>query len=206
MKKVYLFRHGQIEPSSEARVIGQTDAPLDDTGRSQARWWNTVIDPTAFEKIYCSDLIRSRETADILAGSAHALIAVEPRLREINLGAWDGMSRDDVKARFPGQWEERGRDIAHYRPAGGESFADLAGRVLPVLETVVTGRSEGPIAIVGHAGVNRVILCRVLGMPLDRLFRLGQDYGVLNIIETARDPWTVSLMNLKPKSGWIGAK
>lgn len=203
--KVYLFRHGQIELSNEARVIGQTDVPLDETGRGQARWWRAIAAQLAFYRIFCSDLIRSRETAEILAGSSPVPITALPALREIDLGAWDGLSRAEVQTRFPAEWAERGRNIAEYRPVNGESFADLAARVVPAVERVAEC-AEGPIAIVGHAGVNRVLLCHVLGMPLAHLFRIGQDYCALNIIETGKVPWSVSMMNLKPRSNLICPK
>jgi probable phosphoglycerate mutase len=199
---VYLFRHGQIELSNEARVIGQTNVPLDDTGRSQARWWSATLEWLELQRIYCSDLARSRETAEILAGTGSVPIVPLPELREIDLGLWDGLTRGEVKASFPGEWEERGRDIANYRPDRGESFADLAARVVPALEAV-TASTDGPIAVVGHAGVNRVILCHILGMPLDHLFRLAQDYCALNIIETGTNPWRVTMFNLRPQSEWL---
>jgi probable phosphoglycerate mutase len=85
--------------------------------------------------------------------------------------------------------------MAGYRPPGGESFADLSDRVLPAFERVVR-ESEGDLLIVGHAGVNRVILSRLLGMPLAHLFRLGQGYGCLNILESDADAWIVRGLNI----------
>ncbi len=195
--QVYLFRHGEIQRDGNARVIGQTDVPLTETGRNQARWWHSMLKQEAFRQVYCSDLVRSRETAEIIARDTPASITVLPQLREIDLGQWDGMTREEVDIRFPGEWERRGRNISEYRPSSGESFADLAARVFPALESL-THDSEELILIVGHAGVNRVILCHILGMPLDHLFRLRQDYGALNLIDVTGDFWQVSLMNLTP--------
>jgi alpha-ribazole phosphatase len=195
--KVYLFRHGEITHDGTTRLIGQTDVPLNETGRNQARWWCRVLEPVAFRQVYCSDLVRSRETAEIMAGNSPASITVLPWLREIDLGQWDGMTREEVNVRFPGEWDTRGRNMSEYRPASGESFADLAARVVPAFETL-TRHAEDLIVIVGHAGVNRVVLCHILGMPLHHLFRVRQDYGVLNIIDVTGDSSQVSLMNLRP--------
>jgi broad specificity phosphatase PhoE len=200
--KVFLFRHGEIECGGKARLLGRTDVPLSETGRSQALWWRSALERVTFGQVYCSDLVRARETAEILAANATAPITVLPQLREIDLGHWDGMTREEVNARFPGEWDKRGLCISEYRPVAGESFADLAGRVVPVLE-VVTNGPEDIVAIVGHAGVNRVILCHVLGMRLQHLFRLRQDYGALNIIEGTHDFRQVSMMNLAPNSNPI---
>jgi alpha-ribazole phosphatase len=193
--KIYLLRHGEIERAEEKRFIGHTDVPLSETGRGQARWWRIVLEHVAFRRIYCSDLVRARQSAEILAAGTARSVTVSPRLREINLGQWDGLTVKEVKAKFPGEWDRRGLNISEYRPVGGESFADLSKRVVPVFESIGED-SEDAVAVVGHAGVNRVVLCHVLGMPINNLFCVRQDYGALNIIEGPHGSWQVRLMNL----------
>ncbi len=199
--KVFLLRLGEIEHGRENRLIGQVDLPLNQIGKDQARWWRNKLERVAFRQIYCSPLIRALHTAEIMASGTSSSITVLPHLREVNLGHWDGLTVAEVKTRFPEEWEQRGLNIHEYRPAGGESFADLSDRVVPVLNQVVND-SEDTVLIVSHAGVNRVILCHVLGISLDGLFRLRQDYGALNIIEHSDALWRVCLMNLKPLSKW----
>ncbi|MBI5896369.1 MAG: histidine phosphatase family protein, partial [Desulfobacterales bacterium] len=92
--------------------------------------------------------------------------------------------------------ERRGRDLEGYRPPGGESFGDLRSRVVPAFERIIA-QATANILIVGHAGVNRVILCHLLGMPLAHLFRLGQDYAGLNIIEPHAAECRVLAINSK---------
>jgi len=99
----------------------------------------------------------------------------------LNMGAWEGENLFEIRAKYPKEFKERGEDIANYRPPLGENFADCAQRVIRVFESL-TKSEESTILIVGHAGVNRVILCRVLGIPLDNLFRLEQSYGCVNLI------------------------
>jgi len=98
---------------------------------------------------------------------------------------------------YPQEFRERGHNIAGFRPPGGESFTDLQQRVLPFFLTVLENLREH-VLIVGHAGVNRVILCYLLGMPLNNLFRIGQDYGALNIITTEVEPFCIRTINIKP--------
>ena len=114
--------------------------------------------------------------------SAPGCLAFEevPDLREIGLGAWEGITVDEVRRAFP----------ATRRP-GAEilpGFSRRGERVLPIFFTgpgppssVATG-NDARVAIVAHAGVNRVLLCRILGMPLGHLFRLEQDYGYINTV------------------------
>jgi len=86
--------------------------------------------------------------------------------------------------------------LVNYRPPGGESFADVHARVVPFFEQIVKANQGGNAFIVGHAGVNRVILCHLLGMPIAYLFRLGQDYGSLSIIDNEKEQMRLIAMNI----------
>ena len=99
------------------------------------------------------------------------------------MGEWEARLRREIAEQQPQAYAERGADLVHYRPPGGESFADLAARVLPCWREIAAAHADGVVALAGHAGVNRVILCETLGMPLENLFRLAQRPGCLNIIE-----------------------
>jgi len=187
-------------------MIGQTDVPLSQTGARQARYWALVLAENSFEKIWCSDLSRSRLTAETIAETIRRPLEPTSDLREISLGEWEGLTPAEVRSKFPSDWIARGQDLRKFRPVAGESFSDLSMRVVPVFEQIIQ-ESAGDVLIVGHAGVNRVILCHVLGMPLANLFRLGQDYGALNIIERAHNTLAVILMNRipEPRLGEDGA-
>ncbi len=199
--EIYLLRHGAIQSKEEPkRYIGQIDVPLNAIGMRQARQWAGYFATMAFDRICCSDLTRSRQTADMIAAGREIEIEPLPVLREIYLGRWDGLSYAAVKKGNPQQFHSRGDDIAGYRPPGGESFRDLARRVWPAFQQLAS-RPIGKTLIVGHAGVNRVILCRVLGLPLANLFRIGQEYGALNILSKRPEGWRVQVLNLVPE--WV---
>lgn len=179
---IFLLRHGEIKTQGPKRFIGQTDAELAEKGRMQARTWAGAWAEVPFEQIYSSDLSRCTETARIIAESRPVNVQLLPELREINLGNLEGLSMDFVRRELPEQWRKRGDDIANFTPQGGESFTDLHNRALPVFETIVQKHS-GNVLIVAHAGVNRVILCHILGMPVSSVFRIAQSSGCLNTFE-----------------------
>ena len=192
---VYLMRHGDIRQDNVKRYIGQADIALNALGRAQAMSWRKELAGIPLRRIYCSDLSRSHETACIIAEGRTAPVQPLSKLREINLGAWDGQAIDNVRSLYMGEYEKRGADMVYYRPPAGECFADVAARVIPLFEEIVRN-SSGNLLIVGHAGVNKVILCHILGMPLENLFRLRQDYGCLNVIDCGRDNTRLREINL----------
>ena len=135
--QIYLLRHGEVDRHYAGRYVGQVDAPLSDKGVEQASYWRHQLDVPSFSSIYCSDLARSLRTAEIIVGNSRQSVKIIPSLREISLGEWDGVLIDEIRARFPIQWQERGNDLEGYRPPGGESFADLATRVIPTFRTIL---------------------------------------------------------------------
>lgn len=182
MKTIYLLRHGESDTSEKKCFIGQRDLPLSRKGIEQAYSRQKELADLVFDRIYCSDLRRAYETAKILIENRQITIHPIPGLREIALGEWEGLSMSRIRSDSPQEWQKRGENMSRYRPPGGESFADLYSRVIPVFEDIVRQPGENCL-IVAHAGVNRMILCHILEMPLANLFRLGQDYLGMNIID-----------------------
>ena len=195
---VFLLRHGAIQSDGDAkRFIGQIDLPLADRGRQQARYWKTWLAEETLAGICCSDLGRCTETARIIAPNSLSIEATQ-ELREIHLGQWEGLTFAHVRQHWPAAFRQRGKNLVGFRPSGGESFADLQKRVIPACEKAVR-QTDGNLLIVAHSGVNRVILCQLLGMPLGHLFRISQSPGAMNIIERRPDGYRIHLMNLSPQ-------
>jgi len=198
---IYLIRHGEIEGAGQKRFVGWTDLPLNATGIRQAYAWREFFHHKKWDAIYCSDLRRSIQTAQIIAGNQSERIDPLADIREINLGEWDGRLMEEIRNAFPEEWARRGSEITTYRPPGGESFLDLEKRVWPAFKKI-SGRRQSNVLMVAHAGVNRVTLCRVLGMPLENLFRIAQDYGALITIDQNRTPFVLTALN-RSHAEWI---
>jgi probable phosphoglycerate mutase len=197
-KKIILLRHGDTGTrADEKRFIGQTDVPLSDTGRRQAQYWRRCLAEAPPLRIISSDLRRCLETARIIAADHDRDVTPQAELREILLGEWDGMTFDRVRERWPEAFRQRGMDLARFRPPGGESFLDLQQRVIPVLEAAAD-RADRHMMIVAHAGVNRVILCGLLGMPVENLFRIAQGHGAMNLVDRQAGRYRIAALNLLP--------
>ena len=196
MRTALLIRHGAVFEDAEDRILGAADAPMSPAGEAQIRELAARLRPHVCpDAIYCSDLERSRRTAELLASQAVVPLRIRPALREIDMGDWQGLSWREVAEGRPADYVARGRDIANFRPPRGESFADLAARVLSCWRDIVDGDESQVVAISGHAGVNRVILCHLLGAPLANLFRIAQRPGCVNVIEWRKNEPVVTLID-----------
>jgi probable phosphoglycerate mutase len=138
----------------------------------------------------------------IVEGRESPVIAAS-ELREINMGAWENLPMEEVRNLYPETYERRGVDPVFTAPPGGESFSDLHKRIIPFIEDLMD-QSKGPVLMVAHAGVNRVILCHLLGMPLENLFLIGQDYGCLNGISRDKGLVRIRLVNYRPWMDFSG--
>lgn len=192
---IYLLRHGEIDTTVPRRFLGRTDLPLNNTGIRQALNLGEQLRSIPFTRVIASPLQRAVQTAALVSGRPNVSVERIDGLTEINLGDWEGRTVAEIEQCFPGAYQERGRDLEHYRPRGGESFGDLAARVCPVLSDLAT-QSTGPLLIVAHAGVNRVVLSRLLHRPVQRLLEIPQGYGAVNILRAGSQGIEVAVINL----------
>ena len=192
---ILLMRHGEIDPHYKGRFVGQVDVQLSEKGRKQALDLREILVRANVNSIYCSDLSRSCETASIISEGMAIPVTRVQELREISLGEWEGALIKDIREHFPDSWRDRGQDMAGYRPPSGESFRDLSSRVIPAFKRIV-GLTTSNILIIGHAGVNRVIICHLLEAPLKNVLLLSQDYGRLNILKCKDGLFSVQAVNV----------
>lgn len=133
--------------------------------------------------IYCSDLQRAVKSAAIIA-EPHGLDPIQaPALRERNFGIWEGLTFTEIKERYPLEFEAWAGNPLKYTPIGGEGTLDMSLRVTRAMEDIVESHPGGEIAIIAHGGVNRILLCQIMGIPFENIFRIEQDYGAVNIVE-----------------------
>jgi alpha-ribazole phosphatase len=199
MTLLYLLRHGEIDWPETDCFIGQTDAPLSLRGRLQVEAWRSQLRNMEFGAVWSSDLKRATESAAIVFEGRAAGIQTSKELREIQLGAWEGRPRRQVREEHPDLWLARGGDLAGFRPPAGESFLDLQERVVRAIRRIAA-ETFSTACLVTHAGVIRSLICHCLQMPLENLFRIRLDYGSLSIVALAAERIEVCALNLKPSN------
>jgi broad specificity phosphatase PhoE len=153
---LFLSRHGETDWNAEGRWQGHADQELSEHGRAQARGLAHRLEKTSFAAIYASDLQRSRETAEIVA-APHGLEVVSlVELREVDVGEWSGLTREEIEARWPERsraWRDGGRGWTQ-----GESYEEMAARVVACLDRLARVHEGEQFLYVGHGGTIRAVL------------------------------------------------
>ncbi|HKI04726.1 MAG TPA: histidine phosphatase family protein [Thermoanaerobaculia bacterium] len=177
--KLYLVRHGEAEGSA-GRAVGHTDLPLSALGARDVEALAASWQGPAPSSIFSSDLRRAVESARILAARLGGAHIIDPRLREVSFGDWDGRSWNEVyetdRQRFDA-WSERWWDLA---PPGGESFADLLRRVFDWYRAL---GDEETVLAVAHGGSIRALLSELLELPRDHAFHLQVSPARVSAVE-----------------------
>lgn len=177
MKGIWLLRHGALPPNPERRLTGARDIPLSAAGRAQVRALAQDFLPALEPEpaaVLCSDLGRCRETAALLLDGRQRgwPLHVEPDLREIGLGLWEGLTWAEVRDLWPGAFEARGLDMMNYVPPGGESFRMVQRRALHALARWRQRYPGGTLLLITHAGVMRALLARYFSLPLEAVWHI----------------------------------
>lgn len=139
-------------------------------GRVQALALQNQLKDINFSAIYSSDLLRARQTAELIAEPMGLTVTLEPRLREINLGVWEGMLSSEVEAQYPQELAERARDPYHAHAPQGESPSDMTERVIAAVNDIGKEHAGQSVIIVSHGVSLAIIICHAQGFPLDEVY------------------------------------
>jgi broad specificity phosphatase PhoE len=139
MARLLLARHGETEWNRTRRFQGHADPPLNETGREQASALAAELAGEGIEFVYASDLARARETAEIVAAQLGLTVVAERELREIDVGSWSGLTREEIDGR---EWD-------------GETREAHSERVLGAIRRIASRHEDDRVLIVTHGGCIR---------------------------------------------------
>jgi broad specificity phosphatase PhoE len=160
-----LVRHGEAEGSRPGVLCGRSDPALSEAGRRQAALLQGMMGRLPEARLVASPLTRARETAEIAVECLPAVVETDPDLQEMDFGDWEGLTYDDVAARYPGLvsgWTEFRPDFGF---PGGETLTDFASRIERVAARLADTGAATVVAFT-HGGVVRALICHFLGLPL----------------------------------------
>ena len=196
---VYLIRHGEVEAAYRDRFVGTTDAPLSANGEAQIGMVrdfilnNTAGRPPA--AIYTSTRQRAIKSASIIADPLGLVPELLPALGEIDFGAWENLTYAQIRERWRAELDAWMCSPFHTGAPGGERLADIQARAVSAFNRITGDHPDETVVIVAHGGVNRIILCHVMGIPGEHIFHLEQDHAAINIISFFDGFPVVKLMN-----------
>ena len=182
--KIILARHGETPWNAEGRYQGQEDIALSPVGEAQAAALSLRLRDVPITRAVASPLSRARRTAEIALAERAPMLGTDAGFVEIAHGEWEGLLASEIRER-DGERLRAWRDAPHdVLMPGGESLRHVLDRAWPAFARACDGLGAGDtLLIVAHDAVNRVLLCRVLGLPLAHLWRFRQAPTTLNLLE-----------------------
>lgn len=192
----YFVRHGQTLWNSSGRYQGATDVPLSEIGKEQAEKAAAWFRDVHLDAVYSSDLSRAKDTAETIARTKGLSVSLHPGLREISFGDWEGLTYDEIEARWSGGIEAMYNHPATVRISGGESFGDVEKRTMAAMKDIIAevgmgdnGRGDEweengkTVLIVSHGGALRTIFCGLLGITVDKAWDFCQANANISCIK-----------------------
>jgi len=201
LARLILIRHGQTEWNRLRRYQGQSDIELNETGIEQAQKAAARLAKEKIDSVYCSDLKRARQTAEIIT-SKHNIpreIHESSLLREMNFGDYEGLTFEEMDPKFQlifsadPAWRSSGPNV---RAPNGESIADLATRVKQFIREMLSKHApDETIIIAAHGGPLQVLICQLLEIGLDHWWQIRLSAASISIVETYPQGTSVVLLN-----------
>lgn len=194
--RIIFIRHGETDWNVTLQYQGQGNVPLNRRGQQQARLTGERLKAYKACALYSSDIVRARNTAEIISPIVGLEPIMMPELREIDVGQWEGLTPEELYRRFPEHMREYDRDPARTVRRGGESYAQLQERALKAMQSMYDAHmGEETVLAVTHGGTIRAILCHVIGLDLNNFGRMWLDNGSLSEIRHGMHGWRLVRLN-----------
>ena len=192
-----LIRHGETLWNTQLRMQGSLDSDLTPKGESQIKALGEWMKEVPFDYLYCSDTPRAKKTAQAISKFTGHNLNLDKRLREKNLGVFEGLTSEEARERYPETFQQFKTAGSSYVIDQGESTQQLLKRALDAIEEIRDRHPQKVAVAVTHGGVVRVLMKHVLGIPLDAptQFLIGNT-GIFRLVW--RDKWIVAEMGAEP--------
>jgi len=183
--KIFLVRHTSVDIDTSI-CYGWSNVDVSENFLKEAKRVKKILTDNKFV-CYSSDLKRCRKLAKFISDE----VILDKNLREINFGKWEGKSWNEIEKLIP---EKKIMDFVNLKPPDGESFKEQNIRVLESWEKIISSDAD-TIVVVAHGGTIRIILCKLLGMPLENAFKLKIDYASISSVAINNNFITVDKIN-----------
>ena len=191
--EIILIRHGETEWNSQKRMQGHSNSDLSEVGRGQIQALGELMKNVSFDHIYSSDSLRTRQTAEAITQYSGHTLQFDQRIREKNLGVFEGLTSTEAKERHPEIYRLFKTAGANYVIDEGESTQQLLERALEFIEEIRLRHPQERVVMVTHGGVVRVLMKHALGLSIDAPTRfIIKNTGIFGLIWN--ENWLVTRM------------
>lgn len=196
MTTIILVRHGQTEWNRVERFRGRADVPLNEMGIKQAEaTGERIAEKWKPAAIYSSPLSRAVKTAEAIAKHFDLKVQIHPGLADIDYGDWQGLSPDEVRARW-GEMLDTWYNAPHLAVIpNGETLSDLRERAMNTVNELAARHAGETILLLGHTVINRIILLGALKLGNERFWRIRQDTCAINLFDVEDGEYTLVSLN-----------
>ncbi len=192
---IYVVRHGETDWNREGIYQGQTDTSLNENGRETAKKLGIILSKIKFTSIYSSDLLRARETAEIINSFLNVPVYYMKELRELDFGRWTGVSIWDMSKNNSELFKKWQEDPWNVSPPGGETFRELTERVIKVLENIFITHKDENILVVSHAGPIKAMIFGLLSATGKAYWNIKISHRTVVIIDRDTD-YKISMIEI----------
>jgi probable phosphoglycerate mutase len=191
--EIILIRHGETEWNSQQRMQGHSNSDLSSVGQAQIQALGEWMKNVPFDHIYSSDSLRAKQTAEAITQFSGHELKIDLRLREKNLGVFEGLTSEEARERHPEVFRLFKTAGSKYVIDEGESTQQLQDRALEIVDEIRIKHPEEHVLLVTHGGFIRVVMKHSLGLSLETPTRfLIRNTGVFRLVW--EDKWIVSQM------------
>ena len=191
--EIILIRHGETEWNSQQRMQGHSNSDLSSVGQAQIKALGQWMKNVPFDIIYSSDSLRAKQTAEAITQFSGHELKIDLRLREKNLGVFEGLTSEEARERHPEVFRLFKTAGSKYVIHEGESTQQLQDRALEIVDEIRIKHPEERVLLVTHGGFIRVVMKHSLGLSLETPTRfLIRNTGVFRLVW--EDKWIVSQM------------
>lgn len=196
MTTIILVRHGQTEWNRVERFRGRADVPLNEMGIKQAEaTGKRIAEKWKPAAVYSSPLSRAVKTAEAIAKRFDLSVQIHPGLADIDYGDWQGLSPDEVRARW-GEMLDTWYNAPHLAVIpNGETLSDLRERAMNTVNELAARHAGETILLLGHTVINRIILLGALKLGNERFWRIRQDTCAINLFDAEDGEYTLVSLN-----------
>ena len=191
--EIILIRHGETEWNSQQRMQGHSNSDLSSVGQAQIQALGQWMKNVPFYHIYSSDSLRAKQTAEAITQFSGHELKIDLRLREKNLGVFEGLTSEEARDRHPEVFRLFKTAGSKYVIDEGESTQQLQDRALEIVDEIRIKHPEERVLLVTHGGFIRVVMKHSLGLSLETPTRfLIRNTGVFRLVW--EEKWIVSQM------------